>query len=76
MHVFRNNTMFPEWTGYECYKINQLNINKMDGHSRGHQEDARRNGIVEFIENIQNFQPIEEHQSNYLDHENGTTILS
>ena len=54
IHIFRNNTLFPEWKSYEKISIQDLDKNEMKGHSRGHQEDARRKCMLEFIECINN----------------------
>ena len=46
---------------------------KMEGYSRGHQEDARRAGILDFIQSVQMDLPCE---SDLLVHENSTSLLS
>ena len=53
IHVFRNNSFNKKWKSYTKYSIKDLNIRKMSGHSRGHQEDARREAVMEFIRFIQ-----------------------
>lgn len=50
VHVFRNNNYNPEWKDYEKFSVEDLSENRLRGYSRGHQEDARRNSIIEFIE--------------------------
>lgn len=52
VHVFRNNTLFPEWNNYQKINIKDLGKSEMEGHSRGHQEDARRTCMLEFIDCI------------------------
>jgi predicted dehydrogenase len=49
MHVFRNSNMFAEWKAYERFSVKELNTNIMEGKSRGHQEDAKREAILEFV---------------------------
>lgn len=74
IHVFRNNNLFPKWKSYEKFSIKDISQNIITGYSRGHQEDARRNAIIEFIEYIKGkkLKP----QSEFLDHERGTKLLS
>jgi hypothetical protein len=45
-------------------------------YSRGHQEEARRNCLEEYISAIENNIPPNEQTSNFLDHELSTQILS
>lgn len=45
-------------------------------YSRGHQEDARRNCVEEFILAIENKMPPHQQISNFLDHELSTHLLS
>lgn len=54
IHVFRNNTLFPNWKSYEKISIKDLDKSEMEGHSRGHQEDARRKCMLEFINCVNN----------------------
>ena len=66
IHVFRNSKMFSDWKSYEKISIDDLENHIMKGYSRGHQEDARRLAIVNFIKsitnkNIQRFSDIEDH---------------
>lgn len=49
IHVFRNNTLFPHWKAYEKISIRDLDIPIMEGMSRGHQEDARRQSVIELL---------------------------
>ena len=49
IHVFRNDKIFPDWKNYQKFSIKDLGINIIEGESRGHQEDARRKAILEFI---------------------------
>lgn len=52
IHVFRNDKMFPEWKNHRHYSIKDLSTNLMEGKSRGHQEDARRMCVEEFLQCI------------------------
>ena len=74
IHVFRNNNLFPKWKNYQKFSIKDLDRNIIKGYSRGHQEDARRKCIVEFMDLIRkkNIKSI----SDYLDHERGTILLA
>jgi hypothetical protein len=49
LHVFRNTNLFPEWRRHERYSVKDLNVEAMDGRSRGHQEDARRRAVLELV---------------------------
>lgn len=73
IHVFRNDKMFSDWKNYEKFSIKDLNINVIEGESRGHQEDARRQAILEFVFFLQG-KPIEP-KSDYLDHWRSTMLL-
>ncbi|MDP3983367.1 MAG: Gfo/Idh/MocA family oxidoreductase [bacterium] len=53
IHVFRNNSYNKKWKSYTKYSIKDLNTRKMSGHSRGHQEDARREAVIEFVRCLQ-----------------------
>lgn len=74
IHVFRNNNLFPKWKTYEKISIKDLNNRAMIGKSRGHQEDARRQAVIEFFKflNGKNLTPV----SDLLDHERSTKIMA
>lgn len=75
IHVFRNSTLFPEFKSYEL--ITMIDINKIANfeYSRGHQEDARRNCVEEFISAIRESIPANEQNSNLLEHDLSTQLL-
>ncbi len=52
IHVFRNSTLFPDWTAHKKYTIKDLGTKITEGKSRGHQEDARKNCLVNFLTQI------------------------
>jgi len=74
IHVFRNHNLIPAWKRYELFGIQNLNKLIVSGYSRGHQEDARRQAIIEFIHHLH--KPTTEHTSHFLDHERGTILLA
>ncbi|MDD2274578.1 MAG: Gfo/Idh/MocA family oxidoreductase [Candidatus Pacebacteria bacterium] len=74
IHVFRNNIFNPIWKNYEKISTKDLDINIMDGFSRGHQEDARRYCILDFIEQINN--PDKDSKSSITNHENSVLLMS
>jgi len=74
IHLFRNHNLFPRWKSYEKFSIRDLTTNVLGGYSRGHQEDARRQAIIEFVNFIKDKKI--EPQSNFLDHEHGTRLLT
>jgi predicted dehydrogenase len=49
LHVFRNSSLFKEWKAYERFSVKELGTQVMEGTSRGHQEDARRRAMLEFV---------------------------
>jgi predicted dehydrogenase len=73
IHIFRNSNLFPQWKAHEKYNVSSLSENMMEGYSRGHQEDARRQGILDFISSVQMGEVC---KSDLLVHENSTNILS
>lgn len=74
IHVFRNGSLFPKWKTYEKISIKDLNNKVMTGKSRGHQEDARRQAVLEFFKflNGEKVTPV----SDLLDHERSTKLMS
>jgi hypothetical protein len=76
IHVFRNSTLFPEYKTYELITMSEINELVDLKYSRGHQEDARRNCVEEFILSIENQMPPDQQISNFLDHELSTHLFS
>lgn len=76
IHAFRNSTLFPEYKTYEFITMSEINELVDLKYSRGHQEDARRNCVEEFILAIDNQIPPHQQISNFLDHELSTHLLS
>ncbi|MFA5310358.1 MAG: Gfo/Idh/MocA family oxidoreductase [Candidatus Paceibacterota bacterium] len=74
IHVFRNDKFCPKWKNYEKISVRDLNINIMEGVSRGHQEDARRFCILDFIEQINN--PEKTTKSSIVDHKKSILLMS
>lgn len=73
LHVFRNSTLFPKWKTHETFNMKDFSEMRMTGYSRGHQEDARYAGIVDFLSAIKDKR---DSQSDFLDHRRGTILLS
>ncbi len=76
IHIFRNKTMFPKLLAYEYLNLQSLSPVNDYGYSRGHQEDARRNCIMDFYQSIIKQAPPEKQGSNILYHGLTTQILS
>lgn len=76
IHIFRNSTLFPEYKAYELITMSEINKLVDLKYSRGHQEDARRSCVEEFILAIERQTPSDQQISNFLDHELSTHILS
>jgi len=74
IHVFRNHAFFPDWKSYEKISTHDLSEKALIDHSRGHQEDARRNAILEFVAFLhgKRMQPI----SDFADHQRSVTLLT
>ena len=74
LHIFRNNKFFPDWKAYEKVSLKDLSVNILKGYSRGHQEDARRAAVINFIERIKH--PEVDNYSDLMDHELTTAIIA
>ena len=74
IHIFRNSNLFPKWKAYERISIKDLEKNTLSGYSRGHQEEARRKAIIEFITSIKDKK--DHVASNLLDHEKSIKLLA
>lgn len=74
IHVFRNSSYNPRWQTYKKYSIKDLSPRIMKGKSRGHQEDARRASVLEFISCFRGkrIDPL----SDLSDHKYSTLLLS
>lgn len=74
IHIFRNNKLFEDWKSYEKITLDDLSVKVLSGYSRGHQEDARRDAILDFIKSMHDPKHIS--RSDLLDHEVSTSIIS
>ena len=75
IYVFRNSKMIGG-KPFERFNIKDLNINILEGKSRGHQEDARAKGFIEFIEALKGIRSREEMTSDFLSHKPAVMITS
>ncbi|MFC1627440.1 Gfo/Idh/MocA family oxidoreductase [Patescibacteria group bacterium] len=73
IHVFRNDKLNRKWKNYQKYTLKDFNNLKMSGHSRGHQEDARRKSLIEFVEYLKGKKI--KLQSDFFDHERGSSLV-
>jgi predicted dehydrogenase len=73
LHVFRNSNLFNHWKTHEVFNMRDYSEMKLSGKSRGHQEDARYAGVMDFIEAIKNNRDT---LSDFLEHKRGTILLS
>jgi len=76
IHIFRNSSLYKEYEPYELITMQDLRIIDDIGYSRGHQEVARRDCVDEFIQAIENHIPRQKQESNFLNHEFSTFVLS
>lgn len=73
LHVFRNSNLFSKWKTHEIFNVKDHSEMKLSGKSRGHQEDARYSGVMDFIDAVKNKKDT---ISDFLDHKKGTQLLS
>lgn len=73
LHVFRNSNLFNHWKTHEVFNMRDYSEMKLSGKSRGHQEDARHTGVMDFIDAIKNNRDT---ISDFLEHKRGTVLLS
>lgn len=73
LHVFRNSNLYEQWKTHEVFDMKDYAEMKLSGRSRGHQEDARYSGVVDFIDSVKNKRDT---ISDFLDHKRGTLLLS
>ncbi|MES2931165.1 MAG: Gfo/Idh/MocA family oxidoreductase [Patescibacteria group bacterium] len=52
VHVFRNDSLFPDWEARRTYTFKDISAVESGGASQGHQEDARRLCIKNFFEQV------------------------
>jgi len=73
VHIFRNSKLFPDWKAYEKMTIRDMDIRILKGKSRGHQEDARRKSVLEFVSLINGSGKTS--TSDLFDHRDSTMLL-
>jgi len=74
VHVFRNSRLFSDWKSYEKFTLEDFSVNVLKGYSRGHQEDARRSAVIDFLKGIED--SAHSSVSDLLDHEVSTSIIA
>jgi len=52
VYIFRNSTFNPKWKSLEQFSVKNFIRGSMKDRSRGHQEEARREAVVEFVDNL------------------------
>ena len=75
IYVFRNSKMIGGKT-FEKITIKNLNNQIMENKSRGHQEDARAQGFLEFVEFLEGTRKRKDMTSDFLTHRMGSLITS
>ncbi len=73
LHIFRNSSLFPKWKTHEVFNMRDYAKMKLTGKSRGHQEDARHSGVMDFLDAIKEKRDT---ISDFLDHKKGVLLLS
>lgn len=74
MHVFRNHALFQNWKSYEKITIENLSRQVLNDHSRGHQEEARRKAVLEFVSFLHG--KILSPMSDFSDHQRSVSLLT
>lgn len=73
LHVFKNSNLFNHWKTHEVFNMRDYLEMKLSGKSRGHQEDARHAGVMDFIDAVKNNRDT---ISDFLEHKRGVVLLS
>lgn len=76
VHIFRNSSLFDSVPPYELHQINETSSHGEMSYSRGHNEDARRRCIKEFVDSIREGRKPESQNSNFFEHKLSTKLLS
>jgi len=76
IHIFRNSELLKNTKSYEKISSYDLYKNIGEWYSRWHNEEARRNWISYFIENIENKNHYSKSLSNILDHDFSIKIFT
>lgn len=76
VYIFRNSTFNPKWKCVEKFQVKDLIEREMKDKSRGHQEDARREAILEFVENLQTGSQKIAKQSDLMQYERSIKMMS
>jgi len=74
IYVFRNPLLGEK--AFEIISIRDLHGLILDGNSRGHQEDARAKGFIEFIESLHGLRRHEQMSSDFSSHQGAVLIMS
>ncbi len=75
IHIFRNDKFKKEWKNYEKISIKNLQNEIVLDCSRGHQEDARREAVLEFIDYLKGERK-KEYVSDFTLHRNSVRLIS
>ena len=75
IHVFRNNNFKKKWQNYKKISIKDLQNEIVLDSSRGHQEDARREATLEFLNYIKGDRK-KEYVSDFTLHRNSVRLIS
>lgn len=75
IYVFRNNVLYKKWKNLEKFSLNDLQKSKMEGSSRGHQEDARLCATEEFLLFLEGKKK-KDFISDFLTHKNNVKLMA
>jgi predicted dehydrogenase len=76
LFVSRNSRINPSWKSFEKITVSELISSHMEGKSRGHQEEARRNGVIDFINFLNKKNTTDNFISDLTDYERTIKLIS
>jgi hypothetical protein len=76
IYIFRNSTFNPQWKCVDKFQVKDIIKREMNDKSRGHQEDARREAILKFVENLQGGSRKIAEQSDLIQYERSVKMMS
>lgn len=75
IYIFRNSNLIGG-QAFQKISVENLDLNIMEGKSRGHQENARAQGFLEFIDFMEGKRSQSEMTSDFLTHRMGSVLTS
>lgn len=76
IYISRNSAFNPNWQAIERVQTKDIVPIQMEGKSRGHQEDARRRAILEFLDDLRATTPRLHRTSDLLQYERSVKMMA